>query len=140
MKKLEDIPKKNVFEVPEGYFDRLPGVIQSRIAEEKKQTRWSVYLGFSLKYALPVLVIGAGIVFYLSRPAALSAEELLATVDTQQLVAYLDETEVNSDELLEGAPLSDDEASALQDDSMNELEMNGNDVQQLTDEFGVDYF
>ena len=32
MKKLEDIPKKEIFDVPDGYFEKLPGKIQARIS------------------------------------------------------------------------------------------------------------
>ena len=36
MKKLEEIPKKEVFKVPEGYFENLPGIIQARVAQQNK--------------------------------------------------------------------------------------------------------
>ena len=40
MKKLEDIPKKQNFEVPEGYFEKLPGIIQSRVTQQHKEKSW----------------------------------------------------------------------------------------------------
>ncbi len=36
MKKLEDIKKDNLFEVPEGYFDSFPEKIMSRIKDEEQ--------------------------------------------------------------------------------------------------------
>ena len=34
--KLEDLPQKEIFDVPEGYFEKLPGTIQARIAERQQ--------------------------------------------------------------------------------------------------------
>ena len=55
VKKLEDIPKKNIYEVPEGYFDKLPGIIQSRVAKE--ETIRKPFFVHSLRYAIPAMVV-----------------------------------------------------------------------------------
>jgi hypothetical protein len=59
MKNLENIPKKNIYEVPEGYFDKLPGIIQARIAAETPETKKSPFFLYSIRFALPALLIGA---------------------------------------------------------------------------------
>jgi hypothetical protein len=140
MKKLDDIPKKNVFEVPDGYFDRLPGIIQARVAATKKEPLWAPYVRYSLKYALPAMVIGAAGLFFLKDGENLTAEELLATVDTVNLVAYLEESDLSSDDLLEVVPLDTDEADALEDRSMNEIKVNEADAEYLSNEFESDFF
>lgn len=140
MKKLEDIPKMNVFEVPEGYFDHLPGIIQARVAEGKKETPWSPALGFSLKYALPVLVVGLAVFFYLNVADVQSTEELLASIDSEQLVSYLEESELNTDDLLESVPLNDEEADVIHESSIEEINADEVDIEDLSDEFGIDYF
>ena len=60
MKKLDEIPKKSIFEAPEGYFDRLPGIIQARVSPlavgAKQGPQWMPYFFFGLKYALLVLL------------------------------------------------------------------------------------
>jgi hypothetical protein len=53
MKKLEDISKKNIFEVPDGYFEKLPGIIQARVAKPES-TPWFVP---TLKFALPIVAV-----------------------------------------------------------------------------------
>ena len=74
MKKLEDIPKKNVFEVPDGYFDRLPGIIQARVSQEKPSFVWYSW-PVALRYALPVLLMMAvGIFWYTSNPYSGTAQ------------------------------------------------------------------
>ena len=139
MKNLENIPKKNVFEVPEGYFDSLPGIIQARITQEKPfSIRYRVV--YSLKYALPVLAIVLIAFFFWSKPAGQSTEDLLASVDSSSLVAYLEDSDISSDDLLESIPLQTEEVDAIQENSMDEIQANDLDLKTLRDEFGVDYF
>ncbi len=140
MKNLEDIPKKNVFDVPEGYFDQLPGIIQARVAGSQRESLWAPYLRISLKYALPVLAIIVVSFFFWTKPAGQSAEDLLASVDSGSLVAFLEDSDISSDDLLEGINLNREEADAIQNDSIEELQVDDNDIKKLTDEFGVDYF
>lgn len=97
MKKLEDIPKKQVFKTPEGYFDRLPGVIQSRIEAERKE-RWSFSWSTSLKVALPTLVVVVALVFWL-QPVPQDIAQELDQIDTDQIAFYLDEIDVSTEEL-----------------------------------------
>jgi hypothetical protein len=102
MKKLEDIPKKTIFEVPEGYFDKLPGVIQSRIAEQNP-----------VKERIPYL----------------------ASVNSQDLVDYLDEGEVSIDEILDEI-----NADEINPDELNtmDLDFSEADLLELSDEFEND--
>ncbi len=140
MKNLEDIPKKNVFDVPEGYFDRLPGIIQARVASNQGESLWTPYLRYSLKYALPVMAIVIVSFFFWTKPAGQSAEDLLASVDSGSLVAFLEDSDISSDDLLESINLNREEADAIQNDSIEELQVDEDDIKKLTDEFGVDYF
>ncbi len=144
MKKLDEIPKKSFFEAPEGYFEHLPGIIQARLAppevDLKASSGWLFYLGYSLKYALPVVAIAAASFFFLNMPGAQSPEDLLATIDTAYLVAYLDDADVSTDDLLDNVSLDQDEASAIQQDTMEEIDLNDQDAEVLKDEFTNDQF
>jgi hypothetical protein len=140
MKKLEDIPKKDIFEAPEGYFDKLPGIIQARVAKPASDGPWVSSFRMTLRYALPVLVIGIAFWFYLRMPDATSAEDLLASVDTSNLVAYLEESEITADVLLENIELSNEDAEAIENRAFNELQVNDEDVEYLSNEFGIDNF
>lgn len=115
MKKLEDIPKTDIFETPEGYFDRLPGMIQSRVAQRAaEQNRAFSY--YALRYALPVVVVMAALIFWF-RPQANTgtAENILASIDTSDLVSYLQDDEITLDEMLEQLTLDDVDATGIQD-------------------------
>ncbi|MFZ1807092.1 MAG: hypothetical protein WAU36_07725 [Cyclobacteriaceae bacterium] len=115
--KLEDIPKKNVFKEPEGYFDELPGIIQSRIAEKERKPSGAPSLGLVLRYALPVLAVGFALflIFRQSDPMTSNPEELLASVDAEALSSYLIESDLTTEELLDFAQLDNEDIDALND-------------------------
>lgn len=99
MGKLDDIPKRNIFDAPEGYFDELPAKIQSRITGRSPHTS-GVYR-YVWKPALPLLLIIVLAVYYFSKPSIADAESILATVQTSELVQYLDESELHTEDFLE---------------------------------------
>src|SRR3954471_21914955 len=101
MKKLEDIPKKNIFEAPGGYFEQLPGVIQARVADGERAPTWAPIMRISFRYALPAMVIAVASFFYLTRAISLSTEDFIASVDSASLAAYLDDSDLSTEDLLE---------------------------------------
>lgn len=109
MKKLEDIPKKDLFKAPDGYFDKLPGIIQARVVKPEPKSIWVPVL----KFALPVLALVTVGIFWFSNPATQSLETELASIDTDQLVAYIDINEI---------AWEDEEVTDLSADELLELE------------------
>ena len=96
--KLDDIEKKKVFDVPEGYFEDLPMKIQKRIESESTSKmaiawpKWGVALAASLTLiAVFLFVIPSNDV---------NAEDLLASVTQEELIAYLDEIELEEFEII----------------------------------------
>ncbi len=100
MKKLEDIPKKNFFEVPDGYFDRLPMQIQAKI-EKSSSPRILPAWNLVFRYALPVIIAGFALTYFLRPKSLQETEELLANISNEHLIAYLHETDISESELLE---------------------------------------
>ncbi|MCI0750765.1 MAG: hypothetical protein L0Y35_02915 [Flammeovirgaceae bacterium] len=124
MKKLEDIPKRQVFDVPDGYFDRLPGIIQARITAPKPVTEKYPALGFSLKYALPVMLLSVVSIFmYQNWNREQNAETILATVSTDALVDYLEEIDINTDDLIAESNLTTQEAENIEQDVYMNLDL-----------------
>jgi len=111
MKKLDDIPKKNIFDVPEGYFDRLPMKIQARL-EKPEKTQSTAVWSLSLRYALPALVVIFALVYFI-QPKSLEPEELLASIPDEHLMAFLDESDISESELLEAANFEAWDADSL---------------------------
>jgi hypothetical protein len=110
MKKLEDISKQNIFEVPEGYFDKLPVQIQSRIATSER----SYWLGPSLKLALPLAALIVVGFFWWNSATEPSIEDQLSKISVDQLIVYSD----NNDFILE----LDEDEEVLSEEELNELE------------------
>lgn len=133
MKKLEDIRKKNIFQVPDGYFDKLPGIIQSRVASRDKQSR--PVFGFALRLAVPLmLVMAIAAVFWLYQPdTSVSSENILASVQTEDLIAYLGEADLTTDELLDYIKLDAEDAIQIEN-SVYEFQLDDQNVEDILNE------
>jgi hypothetical protein len=102
MKKLEDIPKKEIFDVPDGYFEKLPGKIQARISRSVQSSERGFVFRYRLQYALPAIVFMAIGIYWFAMPAEpKDVDSLLASVQTEELVAYLGESDITTEDLLE---------------------------------------
>ncbi|HMG90631.1 MAG TPA: hypothetical protein VK589_11245 [Chryseolinea sp.] len=133
MKRLEDIPKKDIFKVPEGYFEDLPSIIQSRVAGQKKERAFLPSFSFGLRYALPVVILGAIGYFWFNPAKPKTAESILATIETEDLVAYLNETDLTTDELLESVQLDANDVDHLEDEVYGE-QLSDEDLDEILDE------
>ncbi|HOX83864.1 MAG TPA: hypothetical protein PLJ60_09490 [Chryseolinea sp.] len=138
MKKLEDIPKKEVFNVPNGYFDKLPGIIQSRVVapETVNKPTW----GFALRYALPVVVLlVAGILWFNRSNKVLDADQMLSAIETEDLIAYLDNSDMTTEELLSNVYLSDDDAYEIEG-IVYDLNLENENIDDILTEMEFDNF
>jgi hypothetical protein len=134
MKKLEEIAKKNIFEVPDGYFDKLPGIIQARVAKPEP-TRWLIP---TLKFALPVLALVAVGIFWFTAQTGQSIEEQLSGIQTEQLVAYLDDSDLTMDDLAETVTWSESDLNELEEKVYSSMEVTGEELDILFEEFNVE--
>jgi len=135
MKKLEDIPKKELFTVPDKYFDELPTVIQARITVKKAKR--SLFVLPVIRYALPLLAIGVISWFWLAPvQSALTAEEMVAQITTEDLLAYISETDVTTDELMNTLQLDQDDADAIQQ-SVYEIDLTDESIENILDEIDL---
>ncbi|HCW08457.1 MAG TPA: hypothetical protein DGG95_13955 [Cytophagales bacterium] len=113
MKKLDDIERKNIFEVPENYFDDLALKIQSR-TEVLTPSKGFWQNQFVFRYALPAVIIAATLIFIFKQKVSSSnVDELLASVPTEHLIAYLHESDMSEHELLEVIQLDLNDADSL---------------------------
>lgn len=134
MKKLEDIPKKQNFEVPDGYFEKLPGIIQSRVNQRHKESSWVFGHRFVLRFAVPVVILLAvGIFWYSSSQMDKSVENILASVQTEDLITYLSESDFTTDELLEDVQLNNQDAIDIEE-SVYELQFSDSEFEDIFNE------
>jgi hypothetical protein len=116
MNKLDDIPKKNVFKVPDSYFDTFPHRLQLRIASTGTGRQVTPAYQYTIRYAFAAAaVILVAIIFYF-RPSSPDTEAILATMDTASLVDYLEESDVDTDDLLENIELAPAEVEAIENE------------------------
>jgi hypothetical protein len=128
MKKLEDIPKKEIFTVPDGYFEKLPATIQSRLHQEDPRNVWAG----RLRYAFPLVVLLGLSIFWFTREGATPhhPETVLASIPTSDLVVYLAESDLSVEDLLDNVALDDTDAAALEE-AVYALDLSEEQLQEL---------
>lgn len=114
MRKLDDIPKKQIFHVPEGYFEDLPLRIQTRVAQTKATTHSMRTLRRGWRLAFAAIIVIGTVVFFLRRPSPKDAESILATVETQDLIEYLQEVDLTTDDLVESLEFNAADVEAIE--------------------------
>ncbi len=140
--KLESIPKKDMFSVPDGYFDKLPTLIQTKAIESTNKKPFFATASV-LRLAIPslLILIVAGYFGYKFQhnPARLDAkiELMLADISTEEMVSYLDETDLSSEDLLE---LVSFEGEKIDDFSTNLESISNEELELLMNDFEIEDF
>ena len=111
--KLEDIPKKQNFTIPQGYFDTLPGRIQARVSVLQERQP-ALFYRLKLQYALPGVAICSIIMFLLLPAKSDNVDRMLATVETADLIAYLDDSDLTTEELLDEVNFNADDVEEIE--------------------------
>ena len=141
---LDQISKKNFQQVPEGYFDQLPSMIQTKIDEESKVKTPVFTVGFnwqtaSIAAAVVLILVFSGV--FNTVDSSRSVEDILAEVSVDDIIDYLDYSEISTIEIV--AELDIDEADIdafLENDIqlLNNEEFENMDELDLYQEFGID--
>lgn len=118
MKKLEDISKESIFKVPDGYFEKLPGIIQARVAKPEPR----VWFAPALKFAAPVLAIALAIAIWFTAGQGGSLEDQLNEIQTEQLMAYLEESDLSPDLITEEIHWSEEDLNELEEEVISSME------------------
>ena len=127
MGKLDQIPKKQIFNVPEGYFDKLPLKIQLRLDATRTESKRHT-VRYALQYGLPLLLIGAILFFYV-RPDT-DASSILATVDTEDLIHYLEYSGLTTEDMLENVDFNGADLEAIEN-KVYDLELRDSTVDEI---------
>jgi len=118
MKKLEDISKESIFKVPDGYFEKLPGIIQARVAKPEPR----VWFAPALKFTAPVLAIAIAIAIWFTAGQGGSLEDQLNEIQTEQLMAYLEESDLSPDLITEEIRWSEEDLNELEEEVIFSME------------------
>ncbi|MCH7514805.1 MAG: hypothetical protein IH947_12825 [Bacteroidetes bacterium] len=145
--KLEDINKDNIFSVPEGYFDELPAIIQSRVSESTSpEARIRLFIPArnwqtALIAATMTLLVVIFAIFRLQKTVATTPEDILAQVDVEDIIKYLDYSDFTTEEILAVLnPVSADLEEFIEDDTrlLNDEELKSIDLLDLYETYGID--
>lgn len=130
MKRLDDIPKKQIFEVPDGYFEKLPGIIQSRVNDRRNES-WRPAYRYSLQFALPAILLLVAGIFWFNQPQPdTSVENILASIQTEELISYLSEADMTTEELLDNVELRPEDANNIEE-SVYQFPLTDSDLEEL---------
>ena len=96
---LENIEKRESYQIPENYFEELPGRVMQNIHQEQRKKR-SIFTAAIA--AVAVLVIAVGLFFTYNAPGQGSdivQTQKVATADTEEVLLESVATEYYSEEL-----------------------------------------
>lgn len=99
---LDNLPRKSIYSVSDDYFDKLPTRIQEQVTTRNKQSAPAYIWSISMKLALPLIALVIMVVYFGSRITnnELDIQAMLDEIPTEELVNYLNESEISTDELL----------------------------------------
>ena len=100
--KVEDLPKKQPYTVPDDYFKELPGIIQTRAVKPEQINTPIFSWSSSLKYALPIIALAIMLSYFGIRLSNdnINVQAMIDEIPTEELVSYLTESEISTEELL----------------------------------------
>jgi hypothetical protein len=118
--RLEDLPKKNIYQVPDRYFDQLPAKVMARVRDKEAASNPVAWLTFWHQPFLRGALAGLALVLSFIFIFTINSDQPQSSDTSEALLSSVSETEaldflMNSDELetqdLTGLPLSDEDLS-----------------------------
>lgn len=117
--KLKNLKHKQLFTVPDGYFDKLPGRVQDKIVTSERRTTFKFPV--IMKYALPIITLAIVVIFWMQRynvNTTQDVHQLLSEIPTVDIIDYLEDSDLSLAEIIE----SIDQDGNVFDNYMNELD------------------
>lgn len=129
--KLDNLPKKQIYSVPDDYFTELPTIIQSKAIQSNKNHAPVLSWSNALRYALPVFALAMMLAYFGTRinNDDIDIQALLDDVPTEALVDYISESDITTEELLALIDINEldldgmveEDISLINDDEWDEL-------------------
>jgi hypothetical protein len=106
--KLEDINKDNIFKVPDNYFENFPERLQKRIEETEQQKKTPVIRLRAIINVAAAAIILMFVIYGITQinDNSTSADQILSEISSDDLVNYLVESDMSTDEFLESLDMS----------------------------------
>ncbi len=124
--KLEEIKRDNVFQVPEDYFETLPGRVQLAIAERMQApAAIGVFSSRLVYYAAACVAVLLVIWFSLNTnnpKKEATAEALLSEVSTSEMIDYLEKSEITTFDMV----LTEEDQKEMLEEQLDNLDLEEN--------------
>ncbi|QHT70466.1 hypothetical protein GXP67_29350 [Rhodocytophaga rosea] len=122
--KLDDLEKKQVFSVPDSFFEELPGQISHKVEQGQRSLPLFELPVFRYGAALASICLIILIGYFMYKPSVtgeVQPEAILSQVSDQEIVLYLQQAEISQYELVETAS----EANiVIEENALEEIEIN----------------
>jgi len=137
--KLDDINKEKPFQIPDQYFEEFPDRLMDRIRNESDKDRGrliSLPVMLKMAVAASILALITFGIFQINFEGR-SPDQILADVPTESLIAYLEESEMSVDDLIETI----DMGLITQEDPLTESDILPEDEidEEMIEEIMIDY-
>ena len=121
--KLDELPKKQPYSVPDDYFKELPSIIQSRVVKPELSRTPVFSWSATWKFALPVLalVIMLGYFGIRLNNDDIDVQAMIDEISTEELVSYITESDISTDELLSLIDINELDVDGMVDDNIELL-------------------
>lgn len=142
--KLEDIPKRNIHSVPDGYFNSLEQSILAKVksGEPKSTPAFTIGLNWqtaAIAAAVTLLVVFVGTFNSINKPA--DAEDILAQVSIEDIIEYLDYSDLTTSEIVAALNINENDADDFLENDiqlLNTIDFESLDNLDLYHEYGID--
>lgn len=133
--KLDELPKKQLYSVPDDYFKELPSIIQARTVKPEQTQAPALNWSSALRYALPVIALAMMLVYFGVRinNDDIDVQAMIDEIPTEELISYITESEITTDELLSLIDLNELDVDGMVDENIELL--NNNEWDELMDEY-----
>ena len=133
--KLDELPKKQVYSVPDDYFKELPSIIQARAVEQEPTKTPAILWSSALRYALPVIALIMMLVYFGTRlnNNDIDIQAMLDDIPTEELVSYLTESEITTEELLSLIDVNELDVDGMVDEDIELL--NDSEWDEIMEEY-----
>ncbi|MEQ9403696.1 MAG: hypothetical protein RIM99_08940 [Cyclobacteriaceae bacterium] len=133
--KIEDTDKgKQPFSVPDGYFEKLPMQIQSRIEAEKKPVLLKMPALRVAFAAAAILTIVLTVVF-IDQPR--TPEEMLAGISQEDLLAYIDLSGIEESDIYAVFDSDIDDLDFTDTNELDELQLEDDQLDDILIEYDL---
>jgi hypothetical protein len=97
---LKNMSRENPFKPPDGYFDSFPSIISERIASDKSNSGWVIFLQhvFRPKYVVAMIVFSTVLtsgVIYFNQHTTVTNSEIILSYDDLSNSNYIDQIDEN---------------------------------------------